>query len=185
MELKKLGLSDIHTEMLLHFRHHQHITEKWVKDQSAWKLLKVRELREWNEKKKRWIPEYMRLQAERGGSVICAFHSGEIIGFCCVDGILLGMERHYANLTMLFVDDHWQGRGIGTDLFKAACKQASLAGADKLFISAIPSGKTVAFYQKIGCTGAREIIPQFIDTPDDYYLEYDLRPAAEIKAPKP
>ena len=46
--------------------------------------------------------------------------------------------------------------------------------ADKLFISAIPSFETIAFYFNIGCGDAKEIISEYVDTDQDRYLEFVL-----------
>lgn len=85
-----------------------------------------------------------------------------------------GDSAKYANLTMLFVDDEYKRKGIGKALFNAVCGHTIKMGAEKLFISAVPSVETVAFYFSMGCTDAKEIIPEYIDTEDDRYLEYSL-----------
>ena len=46
--------------------------------------------------------------------------------------------------------------------------------ADKIFISAIPSVETVNFYFNIGCKDALEIIPEYVDTKQDRYMEFLL-----------
>ena len=46
--------------------------------------------------------------------------------------------------------------------------------ADKIFISAIPSVETVNFYFNIGCKDALEIIPEYVDTQQDRYMEFLL-----------
>lgn len=96
------------------------------------------------------------------------------VGFCCIDGYLYGKTAKYANLTMLFVDDEWKRKGIGKALFKEICKYAKKKNAKKLFISAIPSVETIAFYFAMGCIDAKEIITDYIDTKNDRYLEYLL-----------
>ena len=78
---------------------------------------------------------------------------------------------------MLFVDDGWQGHGIGQSLFSLIQPYARQLGAQKLFISAIPSVETVDFYFHRGCWDATEIIPSYIDSTEDRYLEYDLKNA--------
>lgn len=75
---------------------------------------------------------------------------------------------------MLFVDDKWKRKGLGKKLFDEICKHAAHKGADKLFISAIPSFETVAFYLNMGCEDAKDIISEYIDTENDRYLEYSL-----------
>ena len=46
--------------------------------------------------------------------------------------------------------------------------------ADKLFISAVPSFETVAFYFSMGCQDTQELIEEYMDTEHDRYLEYSL-----------
>ena len=46
--------------------------------------------------------------------------------------------------------------------------------AEKLFISAIPSKETVAFYFSQGCVDAPVVIEEFVDTKEDRYLEYTV-----------
>ena len=86
-----------------------------------------------------------------------------------------GTAEKYANLSMLFVDDDWKRNGIGRSLFTEMCRCAKEMGADKLFISAIPSYETVAFYFNMGCSDAKNIIEDFVDTEEDRYMEYDLK----------
>ena len=169
--IRPLYTSEIHPELLLPFRHDQHITQKWVKANGTWELTDADELRQWDAEKRKWIAEYLCEQINSGGGAICAFVGSQLVGFCSVGGKLC---NQYANLTMLFVDDDWKRRGIGKKLFAAACGHAIEMGADKLFISSIPSMETVAFYQALGCVDAMEIIEEFVDTPYDRYMESEL-----------
>ena len=43
-----------------------------------------------------------------------------------------------------------------------------------VFLSAVPAEETVAFYFAMGCGDAEEIVPEFVDTPDDRYLKFSL-----------
>ncbi len=174
IEVKELTVNDITPDMLLGFNHHQTITKKWIYCNSKWELQETYDLREWQKEKRIWITEYLCQQIERGGSVVAAFDSNNLVGFCCVDGCLAGITAMYANLTMLFVDDKWKRRGIGKKLFHNICMCAVKMGADKLFISAIPSFETVEFYFNMGCIDTKEIITEYIDTDQDRYLEYLL-----------
>lgn len=173
-EIKRLKCEDIDPDMLRDFHHEQHIRRKYVKINGCWEERQADETREWSGEKRIWIAEYLRRQLERGGSAAAAFSDGRLAGFVCVDGTLQGESARYANLTMLFVDDEMQRKGIGTALFREACECAKKLGAEKLFISAIPSVRTVAFYFKMGCTDAKEIIPEYVDTENDRYLECQL-----------
>ena len=75
-----------------------------------------------------------------------SFTDAQIIAFACIDGNLIGHPVCYSNLTMLFVDDRFQRLGIGKKLLGSIKNEASKIGADRLFISAIPSEDTIAFY---------------------------------------
>ena len=92
---------------------------------------------------------HMREKIQNGGTVMAAFlPEGQLAGFCCVGGDLAGETASYANLLLLFVDDRFKRHGIGRLLLQEACGYAKKLGAEKLFLSAIPSEDTIAFYQK-------------------------------------
>ena len=169
--IKRLNTPDIFPGLLDTFAHSQKITKKWIKNCDDWVLTDVSILREWSSEKRIWISEYMCQQMNRGGTVLGVFYNNILVGFCCLDGVLSGESAKYANLTMLFVDDNWKRMGIGKMLFQEACNHAIALGAEKLFISVIPSVETIAFYFKMGCCDAKEIIEAFVDTEDDRYLE--------------
>ena len=173
--IESISSDSISSDMLLYFHHYQIINQKYVKINGNWQITDANELREWDVEKRIWITKYLCEQSNRGGSVVGAFFGDTLVGFCSVDSYLYGETEKYANLTMLFVDDEFKRKGIGTALFKAACKCALDHGADKLFISAIPSVETIAFYFNRGCTDAEEIITNYIDTENDRYLEYKLK----------
>ena len=169
-----LNTYDIKSDILANFQHNQVITKKHIKSDNKWDIIDTYELREWDEEKRLWLADYLRQQIQRGGAVIGAYDGELLIGFCSVDGYLYGSTAKYANLTMLFVDDRFQRKGIGKSLFTEICKHAAKIGAEKLFISAIPSVETIAFYFNLGCTDANEIITEYIDSENDRYLEYIL-----------
>ena len=173
IKTKELYVNDITSDMLSDFHHHQLITEKWVKNH-VWELVETSELREWDDEKRLWIPNYLKEQIGRGSSVVAAYDGDVLIGFGSLDGCLAGESAKYANLTMLFVDDKWKRKGIGKNLFDKLCMCARNMGADKLFISSIASAETVAFYFSMGCEDAGEIIPAYVDTEQDRYLEYSI-----------
>ena len=169
-----LDINSIAPDMFLNFNHYQVITKKWVKTDTEWEVSDADDLRTWSEEKRIWISKYLCEQLERGGSVKLAYNDEVLLGFCSVDGYLLGDTAKYANLTMLFVDDKWKRNGIGKKLFEEICKSAIKMSAEKIFISAIPSVETIAFYFNMGCEDAKEIITAYIDTEHDRYLEYSL-----------
>ena len=174
MQIKDLTIDDITPDMFLNFNHRQIITKQWVKYSNTWELAATSSIREWNKEKRIWIPKYLCQQIERGGAAAAAFDNDTFIGFCCMDGGLAGETAKYANMTMLFVDDKWKRKGVGKKLFNRICMRAAEIKADKLFISAVPSFETVAFYFAMGCHDAKEIVSEYIDTEQDRYLEYSL-----------
>lgn len=174
--VKPLQQTSILPGLLDGFAHSQRITRKWVKQNKVWELTDVDLLREWSAEKRVWITEYMCQQIERGGTTVGAFCGDRLIGFCCVDGTVSGNSAKYANLTMLFVDDNWKRNGIGKLLMQEARNHATKLGAEKIFISAIPSAETIAFYLKMVCVDANEIVGAFVDSEDDRYLELMVNP---------
>lgn len=175
-DVKQLNIVNITPELLKDFAHYQKITKKWVKRDNVWELTDVSLLREWSEEKRIWITEYMCQQIDRGGITVGTFCDERLIGFCCVDGTVSGDSAKYANLTMLFVDDNWKRKGIGKLLLQEAREHAKKLGVEKIFISAIPSAETIAFYLKMGCVDANEIVGAFVDSEDDRYLELMVNP---------
>lgn len=173
--IKQLQVSDIFPGLLDTFAHYQKITKKWVKTNNNWVIADVSLLREWGAEKKIWITEYMNQQIGRSGTTVGAFYKEQLVGFCCVNGVLSGVSAKYANLTMLFVDDEWKRNGIGKLLFQEARRHAIKLGAERIFISAIPSVETIAFYHKMGCCDANEIVEAFVDSEDDRYLEISVQ----------
>ena len=174
---RQLQTGDLSPALLDTFAHCQQITKKWVNRNGSWVLTDTSLLRQWSPEKRIWITEYLAQQLQRGGAAIGAFCDAQLTGFCCVDGSVYGNTAKYANMTMLFVDDHFKRKGIGQKLFQKACNYARQIGAEKLFISAIPSQETIAFYLKMGCIDAEEIIEGFVDSEDDRYLEIALTAA--------
>lgn len=171
IKIESLSQQDISEDFLNSFNHKQRITAEWKKVNNVWKTVETDVLRKWDVEKRKWIPSYLKEQIDQGGVVLGAFHDNRLVGFASASGILLGERAKYANLTMLFVDDAFKRKGIGRSLFCGIKKAACDLNADKLFISAIPSVDTIAFYFSMGCLDAGEIISEFVDTEEDRYLE--------------
>lgn len=178
IEIRELKQAQMHPGLLESFRHIQRITDKYVKKGNAYELVRTDEIRQWNAEKRIRLSQYLCRQADSGGAVVGAFASeGRLVGFASLDGTLQGAADgpKYANLTMLFVDDEWKRQSIGRKLFERICLCARDRKADRLFISAISSYETIAFYFSMGCTDAKSIIESFVDTEEDRYLEYALK----------
>ena len=174
MEIKVLSIDEISSDLLKNFQHYQEINKKWVYYDNEWKLEEALEVRKWDEKKRVWVANYLREQVERGGYLVVALEGNLLVGFACIDGELLETTVKYVNLTMLFVDKEWKRKGIGKKLFQEICKCAIKMKAEKLYISAVSSFETVAFYFNMGCEDAKEVIENFVDTEQDRCMEYSL-----------
>ena len=182
-EIRLLTAEELTPDLLDGFSHRIRITQVWVREGDSLVLRPTELTREWSGEKKRWIPVWLRDQVEDGGAAFGAFEDGKLSGFASVDGPITEGPVRYANLTMLFVDDARQRRGIGSRLFHAACGFARRKGADRLFISAVPSRETIAFYTAMGCRKAETVPPDFVDTEEDLFLEFPLTGAAPGEIP--
>lgn len=171
MIIRPLCADDLHPDLFSDFRHEQHWTRQWISTESGWQLQPVSRSRHWDAEKRRWLPRYLQEQLDRGGQVFGAFSGGRLVGFTAVDGTVISS---YAALSMLFVEDDRKRQGIGRALLTQAAAAAKTLGAKKLFIPAIPSRETVAFYFASGCRDAQVIIPDFLDTDEDRCLELPL-----------
>lgn len=176
MIIQELRQTDLNDTFLQNFEHFQTYHRIWKKTDDQWVLEETNSIiRKWDNEKRLWIPKYLGQKLDNGGYTFAAYLENKLVGFISLDGDHLGSSKQYMNLSMLFIDDRYQRRGIGKLLFDKCAKRALNVGAEKLFISAIPSEDTVAFYLAMGCKDAEEIIPDFVDTPYDRYLEFLLR----------
>lgn len=170
--IRKMALNELDFELLKEFKNGQMITSKWTKQADQWVLVACDERRAWTLDKKRWLVTYLNEFIAKNGVLLGAFDKQQLIGFACIDGNVI---NGYANLAMLFVDNDYQRCGIGKALFQKIIQLAKDKGASKLFISAIPSYETIAFYMNMGCQDAKMVIDSFVDTKEDRYMEYVLK----------
>ena len=172
--VRRLTPADIPDAFLADFGHRQHITRRWVKGADGYHVEECDLMRDWSAEKRIWLAEELRKEAKEG--IVLAVFDGEfLVGFCAAVDRFAGRTAVYANLTFLVVDDRFRRKGAGKALFREMCRHAGEAGAEKLFLSAVPSTETIAFYFAMGCAEAVEVPEDFVDTEEDRYLEYDLR----------
>lgn len=174
MEVKQLTILSIRPDMLTYFDRYQEVTQCWRRDASEWILKDVLYTRQWDENKKAWAIGYFSWLLEQGGIIMGAFDEHKLIGFAAIDGKLFGSQDQYVNLNLLIVSYGYRNKGIGGRLFVAISEKAIDLYAKKLYISAHSSKDSIAFYKRMGCKDAQEIIPDLIDEPFDLQLEYDL-----------
>lgn len=172
MEIRNIDILELDTKIFAPFNRYQEVFQKWVREDTEWVLKNVTEVRDWSDEKKEGLTNWFRRCLNQGDVLLGAFENNELIGFALIGSKLCGSSSMYVNLSMLFVTSGKRSLGIGLQLFNAGCDTASMLGADKLFISAYAAKDTVDFYKKIGCINAIEVISEFIESPEDYYLEY-------------
>lgn len=98
-----------------------------------------------------------------------------IVGFALIDRQPFGSRKQYVDLVEFHVSEPFRRRGIGVELFAAACREAKRLGAGKLYISAHSARETIAAYESYGCTFAEEINPTLAEKePFDLQLECAL-----------
>jgi len=89
-----------------------------------------------------WLPEL-----EKGGALIGAFDGERLVGFV-VSGHKRGDES--AELSAIFVDKDYRGKGAGSALMRAAEENAIRRGVRAMYIMSVPTAATVDFYVKQG-----------------------------------
>ncbi len=57
--IRLLKPSDISPHLLASFRRRQVISDKWARDGDRYKRIKTSEIREWDEKTRAWLPQYL------------------------------------------------------------------------------------------------------------------------------
>lgn len=175
MKIKQLSISDIQPNMLNYFNRYQEVKQCWRKKGNNWALEDISEIRDWDEEDKKLEINVFLQCIKQGGMIIGVFDEFKLIGFAKIDGKLLGSLNQYINLSYLFISNEYRHKGLGSRLFMIACNKAISLNAKKLYISAYSAKDTIAFYKKMGCKDAQEIIQEFIDNPnDDLRLEYEL-----------
>lgn len=105
------------------------------------------------------LRELLQQITERGGAVLGAYISGNIVGTCTVVICpnLSWSGRPYAIIENVIVDESHRGKGIGKALMKEAQSIAKLAGCYKV---ALMTGSnrlsTFKFYESCGFTGNKK-----------------------------
>jgi predicted N-acetyltransferase YhbS len=119
--------------------------------------------------------EYLKDLTDRKGIICGAFDNSKLVGVMALENKFIGSNKDQLELYFMHVSNNYRGKGVGTELFKIAVKEAQKLGAVKLYISASPSRLTTDFYLNLGCKLAQELIPELFERePEDIHLEYEL-----------
>lgn len=109
-----------------------------------------------------------------GGAVLLgAFDGDSLLGLAVVDG---SFEPPMAWLAFLHVSRPHRRRGAASALWDASVEVAAEAGAESMYVSAVPTGSAVGFYLSRGCALADPVHPAlYAKEPDDIHLVCSLK----------
>ena len=103
-----------------------------------------------------------------GAALLGAYDGQELLGLAIVDPVF---EPPLAWLAFLHVSRPHRRRGVASALWDAAVRVALMAGADAMYVSAVPTGSAVRFYLSHGCELAVPPHPRLhAQEPDDIHL---------------
>jgi GNAT superfamily N-acetyltransferase len=112
--------------------------------------------------------EHWRPPVDRGAFLLGAFDGDDLLGLAIVDG---SFEPGLAWLAFLHVSRHHRREGVGLALWAATVQIALTAGAESIYVSAVPSDSAVGFYLNQGCVQADPPHPDlFAKEPEDIHF---------------
>jgi GNAT superfamily N-acetyltransferase len=107
-----------------------------------------------------------------GGSALAALVGDQLVGL----GVVVP-QRHpgVAQLAFLHVSAASRGNGIGRQLAEALEHRARDSGAQRMVVSATPTGNTVRFYLRRGFRPMAAPLPELIEVePEDIHMSMTL-----------
>ena len=103
-----------------------------------------------------------------GGRSMGAFHGEKFVGVCVMRP---NIRRGMAQLAFLHVSNGYRRWGIGSRLAREVIKEAKTSAADRIYVSATPSGSSVGFYLSHGFDLVEDVIPELFDLePEDVHM---------------
>lgn len=128
------------------------ITQMYIQNQQHLELVDCFfDVQHWDSYHLENDPPKLKQLYEQGALFIGAFDAAEkLVGVSVVSNQIIADYPNAKLLHYFYVDAGQQGQGIGAKLMQAAKESAKQLGANKLYISATPSRRTVDFYIKHG-----------------------------------
>jgi len=112
---------------------------------------------------------------DRGAWFYGLWEEGKIVGVAILDRMFIGSRVDQLQLKFLHVSRDYRQGGLGRLLFELASMKAREWGANKMYISATPSERTVDFYLKLGAHITDEPDPELLRLePEDIHLVFEL-----------
>lgn len=105
---------------------------------------------------------------ERGAVLLGALKGEDVAGLAVIEPVF---EPPMAWLAFLHVSRPYRRMGVGSMLWEESVRLSREAGADRMYVSATPSGSAVGFYLARGCQLARPPHPElYADEPEDIHF---------------
>jgi predicted N-acetyltransferase YhbS len=121
------------------------------------------------------IKERLRECMDRGGMGWGAFDDDALVGIAALDGKWIGSAGKTLQMYFLHVSQCYREMGIGTHLSGLVMERAREMGAERMYISGLPSLNTISFYQGLGFDLAIEVDPELYEQePEDIHMTLDL-----------
>ncbi|WP_394522460.1 GNAT family N-acetyltransferase [Lacrimispora sp. JR3] len=175
MEYREIKESELNKELFSEFNRYQEVKECLRKVDGTWAAVKNPFTEQWQDEDYEVLIRCLKITIHTGGVVFGAFLHGVLKGFASVEGVPLGKQRNYLDLSSLHVSYDLRGKRTGRRLFQMASEWARLKGAQKLYISSHSSVETQAFYRAMGCVEAMEYDKEHVARePFDCQLEFVL-----------
>ncbi len=109
---------------------------------------------------------------EAGGALIGAFSEDLLVG---VGVLRFEVRPGMAQLAFLHVSNGYRRKGIGGRLVREMIAAAQEHGAFRMYVSAVPSGSAVGFYQSQGFTLTPRPLGELYELePEDIHMVLDL-----------
>ena len=122
-----------------------------------------------------WAPEIVGWSRfiSGGGKAFGALDAGRMVGFAVLRS---GLEKHTDQLAGLYVDRARRRQGLASALVQAVVEAALTAGAQNLYVSAVPSESAVGFYLSRGFQPVVTPHPELFELePEDIHMSLALR----------
>lgn len=115
---------------------------------------------------------FCRDHLERKGRMYGAFDDEKLVGI----GIIQQEVREgIAQLAYLHVSNGYRRKGIGERITKELTREARRKGAEKIYVSATPSGSAVGFYLSRGFRLVETPLPELFELePEDIHMMRDV-----------
>ncbi|MGN0608843.1 MAG: GNAT family N-acetyltransferase [Oscillospiraceae bacterium] len=175
INFEKLTNDNFNINSLDEFVRHQEVRECWRRINGELVLVPNNYVEDWDLEQRRKIAETIYNGISDRGFAYGAFDEGKIIGYIFLSKDFFGTSAKYIELKLFHVSEPFRCKGIGKELFKLACGEAKMIGAEKIYISAHSSKESQAAYRRLGCVEAEEINKEIAeDEPFDIQMEYCL-----------